>query len=157
MAIVPKGGLQHPMGEINRLQKDMRRNLENASRLAHSFGVFETTGWGEFMFEDLVEFEAPYVREPSVSYGAALVDGQGENVRTTRFPRTSGMVFDWDIDAHGFYRGAWCLVTVEDRSPFIEPTSPDPDPNYTIHHHFTFLGVASKQPPGFVKGDVKEV
>jgi hypothetical protein len=133
-----------PMEEIVDRLRDRDRHKENASRLAHSFGEFETTGWGEFRFETAIMFESPYVERPSVSYGWSLIEDEGEKIRDTRFPRCSGGVVMWDVNDRGLYRGAWVLVTVEDRSALIAPTVPDPDPDYTIIHDFTFLGVMMK-------------
>lgn len=132
------------------------RHFENSARLAHSFGEVTTSGWGEFAPEDRIEFEAPFLHRPSVSYGASFYESGSEDdpgLRDTRFPRCTGLVHDWDIDKNGLYRGCWVLVTVEDRSPFIEPTDPDPDPTYHILHDFTFLGTAMKDIPLALNGN----
>jgi hypothetical protein len=147
-----------PFEQIINKQKEQIRHQENSSRLAHSFGEFETVGWGEFAFSDSVVFESPYLYRPSVSYGWSLKsDDDAEELRTSRYPRASGGVLRWDIDHRGLYRGAWCAVTVEDRSALIAPTDPDPDPTYNIIHDFTFLGIMSKDLLPFMRNDGKEV
>ncbi len=151
-------GVSKPSEDIVRKIRSDNQHKENGARLAHSFGVYETSGWGEFESEDAIVFDAPYLERPSVSYGASLLDDDDTaKVRDTRFPRCSGIVKDWDIDKNGLYRAAWVLVVVEDQSPFVEPTDPDPDPDYNIVHDFTFLGTAMKDIPPFMRGNLKEV
>lgn len=142
-----------PFEQIINKQREEARNQENSARLAHSFGTFVTSGWGEFIPEDKVEFEAPYLYRPSVTVGSSL-DGEddAENVRLTRLPRCGGTVIKWDQTARGLYTGAWVAIWVEDRSPFIEPSDPDPNPDYTIVHDFVFLGIAIKDLPSPLNG-----
>lgn len=136
-----------------------QQNLrENSSRLAHSFGSFTTVGWGEFAPEDAVMFDAPYLSRPIPTHcGSLSDDDQAAKLRTTRHPRATGMVTHWDVNPQGLYLGAWVIVWVEDRSPLVAPTDPDPDPDYTIVHDFSFLGIAIKSLPTHIQGDEGEV
>lgn len=147
-----------PLDAVTKKLRNDNQNKENASRLAHAFGTWETTGWGEFAPEEAIVFDSPYLYRPSVSYGASLLsDDDTAELRVTRFPRSTGMVKDWDRDKNGFYRAAWVIICVEDRSSFIAPTEPDPDPNYNIVHDFTFLGVAFKDVLPHLRGNLREV
>jgi hypothetical protein len=147
-----------PFEIIARKDREMTRHAENSARLAQSFGVKLTEGWGEFVFDTAITFDAPFLRRPTVSYGWSLLDeDNAEQLRTSRFPRATGGVIRWDRSSLGFYTGAFVVITVEDRSPFIEPTDPDPNPVYKIVHDFGFLGTAMKDLPSMLKGDVKEV
>lgn len=143
-----------PFEQINNRIKDRSRNQENSARLASAYGSYETTGWGEFIPEDSIQFDAPYLYRPSVSYCASLsTEVDAEKLRATRYPICSGIVARWDIDVNGFYRGAWVAIVVLDRNPLISPTDPDPDPNYLIVHDFTFNGVGLKDTPSHISGD----
>jgi hypothetical protein len=151
-------GIVRPSDNIIRRLRSDNQNKENAARLAHAFGVWETTGWGEFEPEDAIRFDAPYLDRPSVGYGSSLRDDDDTaQLRSTRFPRCSGTVKDWDQDKNGFYTAAWVIITVEDRSALVTPTDPDPDPTYHIVHDFTFLGVAFKDILPHMRGDLREV
>ncbi len=143
-----------PMQAILQKTRDEYRNAENSARLAHSFGKFNTTGWGEFLPEDKVDFAGLYLERPAVSYGASFADDdEVEKLVTTRYPRCGGVVVRWDKTEKGLYKGAWVAIWVEDRSPFAELTTPDTDMTYEIVHDFTFLGVATKPIPAALKGD----
>lgn len=147
-------GYFSPAQAINARMRDQQVNRENSSRFAHCLATATTTGWGEFNMEDAITFDAPFIKRPSFTSGASLLDDdEAAKLRDTRFPRVSAVVKTWDISPKGLYLGAWVLVTVEDRSALIEPTIPDTDPNYTIVHDFVFLGVAIKMLPTFKPGD----
>lgn len=149
--------LNNPFFHITQQLKDIQRHGENSARLAHAFGQVVTTGWGEFVFEDTIKFDAPYLHKPSVSYGCSLfMQDAAAGLVTGRFPRAGGFVSDWDIDTKGFYRGAWVAVTVETRSPFIQTDDPSLEYEYILAHDFTFLGVAMKDLLGNLNGDVSE-
>jgi hypothetical protein len=111
--------------------------------LAHAFGGFSTSGFGEFDLDVRVDFPLPYQGQPSMSYGFSIVSGL-DTLRSTRYPICSGFVREWDIDAQGFYTGCWVSVVVLTRNPFLAPTDPDPEPEYLLQHDYTFLGVATK-------------
>lgn len=141
-----------PWRDIERHRSWVNQVNENAGRLAQAFGVFETTGWGETAFEDVVEFGITFIQPPALGYGfrivsaADLPDGnEDETLVDTRFPRCSGGIHEYKQDSRGFYTGAWCLATVDTLSPYISTVYPDP--NYLIEHWFTFTGVALKMLP----------
>lgn len=146
-----------PFGKMIEFSKTQDRHKENSARLAMSFGQYATLGWGEFSPEDAIVFDSPFLYRPAVMYGASLEDEDDvEELRNTRLPRCGGVVVRFDRTASGWYTAAYVIITVEDRSPFIEPTDPDPDPEYNIIHDFTFLGIAVKDIQQ-LKGDLKEV
>lgn len=146
-----------PFKHIVEFNRSREQHQENSARLAHSFGSFVVTGWGEFKPEDPIMFDSPYLYRPSVSVGSSIYDEDtAEELRTTRYPRVGGTVLRWIRNNNGFYEGADVILWVEDRSPFIEPTDPDPDPVYEIVVDFTFIGIAFKDLP-ILRGDVKEV
>jgi len=146
------GGYE-PWRDIERHRGWINQNAENTGRLAQAYAVFETTGWGETAFEDCFDFRLTFVEVPVVAYGSRLIsasalpdDNEDEKLVDTRFPRCSGMVYEYRQNSQGFYVGAWCLATVDTRSPYITTTITD-DPNYTIEHWFTFTGIALKDLP----------
>lgn len=139
---------------INARLREQQVHRENSSRFAHCLATAQTTGWGEFNLADAITFDAPFIKRPSFTSGASLLDDdEAAKLRDTRYPRVSAVVKSWDVNPKGLYLGAWVLVTVEDRSALVEPTVFDPDPNYTIVHDFVFLGVAIKMLPTFKPGD----
>lgn len=136
-----------------------RQHQENKGRLAYAFGTVQTTGWGEFTFADRIDFQLAFIDRPAfMGCGSSFDPDSVDDIRATRFPQSNGTVLRWDIDKHGLYRGCWVIVTVEDRSALMEPTDPDPDPNYVLIHDFTFLGTALKMMDTAQKqGDVRFV
>ena len=142
-----------PFRDMERRRGWVNQNAENSGRLAHAYAVFETTGWGEAAFEDCFEFRLTFVEVPVVSYGSRIisasnlpVDNEDDVLVDTRFPRCSGMVYQYKQDNRGFFTGAWCLATVDTRSPYV-PTTVTEDPGYAIEHWFTFSGIALKDLP----------
>ncbi len=148
----------NPMEHVVDVTRTNNRHQENSARLAHSKGSFTTTGWGEFNPEDAITFSSPYLERPTVTYGWSLEEeDDAEELRVTRYPRANGGVLRWNRTAQGFYTGAYVVICVEDRSPFIASTDPDPDPTYNILHDFVFLGVAMKDITSPLNGDLREV
>lgn len=147
-----------PFQAIVQKQRTVEQHKENSARLAYAFGTKETTGWGEFTFEDVIDFQVAFIERPVHSYGCSVDPDSIDSIRSSRYPRTWGQVTHWDIDKNGLYRGAWVVVEVEDRSYFISATVPDPEPNYTLIHDFTFIGTAMKpMDTAFSKSDVRFV
>lgn len=140
-----------PWTEVNRRENTRVQNSENSSRLAYSFGEFQTTGWGETVFTTRIDFGLAYIYKPTMSYGYDC-SAREASLTASRFPRAGGFVTRWDIDTRGFYRGCWVGCWVEDKSPNI--TAVLPDPNYSLNHYFTFLGVAMKDIPAGLEPDV---
>lgn len=127
-------------------QRELRdRTNENASRLAFAFATYNSHGWGEKRFTQCAEFGLTFVEKPFVSYGCEI---DGDKLIDTRFPRSSGVVFEWRRDTKDFYTGAWVAVTVDTKSPFIFTALADPA--YDLIHHFTFAGIAYKALPDYL-------
>lgn len=142
-----------PFEEITKMQKGLAKHAENSARLAHSMGSFTTTGWGEFRPEDAILFDCSYLYRPSVFPGSSFEeDENSEDIRPTRYPRCGGTVTKWERTNAGLYVGAHVVIWVEDRSPFMATSDPDPDVSYTIIHDFTFLGIATKDILSPLKG-----
>lgn len=151
--------IYRPFEQIQRKLREGRQHAENSARLAYAFGTVETVGWGEFTIQDRIDFELAFTERPAVlGMGTSFTEDSIDDLRATRYPRAQGEVLRWDVDVQGLYRGCWVIVVVEDRSSLIEPTDPDPDPNYSLVHDFTFLGVALKpMDTAQKKGDVRDV
>lgn len=116
---------------------------ENTGRLATFMEEFVSTGFGEFVVPDRVEFELAFTERPAVSYGYSM---DGALLVPTRFPHCGGGVYEWDVSPSGLYLGAWLIVTVDTKSPQLY-TDVVEDPGYTIVHDFTFTGYAIKNIP----------
>lgn len=143
-------GAFNPWMDQERHRGWLNQHAENSSRLAQSYAVFDTTGWGEVAFDQCFLFDLTFIEPPVIAYGfgVGLVGGaemNNDQLVDTRFPRCSGGVYRYKTDKRGFYLGAYCFVTVDTKSPFI-PTAM-PEPNYQISHWFTFTGIALKDLP----------
>lgn len=128
-----------PWFDQERHRSWLNQQAENSGRLAQAYAKFSTTGWGETAFENGFTFELSFIEPPVVAYGFEI---DGDTLVDTRFPRCSGGVYKFRTNSKGFYTGAWCMVTVDTKSPFI--TTTEDEPNYTIYHWFTFTGIAIK-------------
>lgn len=115
---------------------------ENSTRLAQSYAVYTTTGWGEFKDPTVINFSCTFIEEPMVSHGYSL---NGDLLVSTRYPRAFGFVFKWRQDNRDFYTGAWVATVVETQSYYIPTTVLDPA--YSIDHTFIFSGIAIKDLP----------
>lgn len=131
-----------PFQALERHRGLIRQIDENSTRLAQSYGVYTTTGWGEFKDANVVHFQVTFIEEPIVSHGFSI---NGDTLVTTRFPRAHGFVHQWKQDHRGYYTGAW-LATVVDTAAFNIPQLSD-DPGYSIDHTFVFTGIAIKDLP----------
>ena len=116
---------------------------ENSARLAFAYGRAETTGWGELKISECLLFDCSFIKQPFVAYSFSL---DGDTLVNTRYPICSGGVVKWRTNLRGMFIGAWVMVTVQDRNPYINPTTLV-HPNYAISHDFTFSGIAMKDIP----------
>jgi hypothetical protein len=137
--------------DMEKRRSEVNRHGENTPRLAQAWGTFRTTGWGEKSFEDCYEFDLTFAERPYVSYGFVVLESSlpdiDDKLIDTRFPRCSGGVFEWKQNSRGFYTGAWCFVTVETASPFIQAQYEEP--GYVIQHHFQFSALGIKDLPEY--------
>lgn len=110
------------------------QNAENASRNAQVFANFSSTGVGEHLFPNVVAFGLGFYSKPSVSYGMACSGPPTAG----QFPKSYGGVYEWNINAKGFYIGAFCFVVVDVSG-------------LQLDHSFTFQGTAIKMiSPGLI-------
>ena len=122
---------------------------ENLARLATVISTADSTGWGEFVVPERVDFGLAFIEMPAISHGVSL---DGSKLVPTRFPHCDGGVYEWDISPKGLYRGAWVWITVETRGAQLATDVLD-DPGYEIVHHFTFVGTAMKDIPAYLLKD----
>jgi hypothetical protein len=87
-----------------------------------------------------------FIDKPYVAYSFDVDDTT--DVVDSRYPRACGFIYRWQIDSRGFYTGAYMAVTVDDQSSFI--TAVGDSPNYLLHHHFSFSGIAMKSVPDYL-------
>lgn len=124
---------------------------ENSARQANAWATFLTTGWGEVEFPDCYEFDLTFAERPFVSHSYVVLSNdltdEDEILVPTRYPRAYGGVYGWKQNSHGFYTGAWCFAIVDTQSPYIATV--EVDPNYTIQHHYTFMGLGIKDLPDY--------
>jgi hypothetical protein len=116
---------------------------ENSGRHAISYGSFTTTGSGEIVNPDPLQFNVPFVHMPAVAYSYYVDD---EDLIDTRWPRCWGGVLGWETtnsDDCDLYVAATAFVIVE-TTTFEQVTDNTDEINYTIRHFFTFNGVALK-------------
>lgn len=137
--IASAGSEWGPFDDLERRRSKVVQQAENSGRHAVVMGTFNTTGWGEVAFEDRVNFGLRFIEVPTITYSMYI---DGDTLVDTRFPRCQGGVYKWQKDKRGLYIGAFCFVTVETKSPFV--TTTEPEPGYSIVHHFTFQGQAIK-------------
>jgi len=138
-----------PWGAMEQVRSQRDRNYENRARYAEAMGFELTTGYGETKFPDVIPFKLAFVTEPAVAYGCALDD---DTLVSGRFPRCHGGVYTWQLDAKGFYIGAWVFVAIDTISPQLVPK--ESEPNYKIRHSFRFFGPAYKSLPDFIANDL---
>lgn len=121
-----------------------RRQIDdNSGKFAQAYGFFTSTGAGQQVMEDVVDFGAVFIQKPAVAYGYALTDDSVELI-DGQFPKAWGGVHKWVRDKDDFYIGAYCFLAVETQSPFVATAA---DPGYELDHMFTFSGVALKSLP----------
>lgn len=108
---------------------------ENGARLAWAWGSANTTGQGQVVFEDIIEFGLAFTAKPHFSYGCEVLnrsDFVDDSGNAQVVPTASGCVYEWRKDSRDLYTGAWVAVNVV------------ADGTIRIDHHFTFVGVAIK-------------
>lgn len=154
-------------------RRTSRMHAENHGRLAVNRARFTTAGWGSYEFEEIADFDATFIEEPTLSVGfqmeadewrEALEDAGyvASNIETEGtsldipFPVVSGFVTTWEQDDNGYYVGAYCAASVQFVPPFYDPETltytglalPPVDLSGqglpAITHHFRFEGVALK-------------
>lgn len=128
---------------------ELERHRQNSARLASAYSTFRSTGQGSIEFEERCDFGLTFIRRPRVAYGCYLdLDALGELIdheagETPPMPNVSGFVTEWDIDARGFYVGAWVAARVG----FDAVDTVDPAVKVVVQHDFTFQAVAMKDIP----------
>lgn len=141
----------NPWLDLEARRAELQRHGENTSRWAFAAATYQTTGWGEYAFPDVHEFDLTFAERPYVSYGYAVVNNRltdvDEVLVDTRFPRAWGGICQWQQNSRGFYTGAWAFTVVESASPFI--VAQYEEPTYVLQHHFTFMGLGVKDLPDY--------
>lgn len=112
-----------------------QQTRENSARQAFAWGTFESTGWGEYAYEDVLDFGLVFLSQPIVSYSFS-VDGEGLDY----LPLCAGGVYKWQRDERGFYLGAHVYVHVT----LPDITLIDPETPPLVTHHFLFTTIAIK-------------
>lgn len=142
-----------PWLEIDRVRQQRGQVAENSTRVASAYITHTTHGSGEIAVARVRPFGCTFIQEPRVYYGWVLIgaatlpaDQDDEDYLVdTRFPRVSGGVYRWQIDARGYYIGAWLCFAVDTTAPI--GLSAAADPGYELRHHFKFEGLAVKDLP----------
>lgn len=133
---------QRPFTHFSEDQRAYRRQIEdNAGKVANAFGFFQSTGQGQVICEDVIDFGCIFLERPGVSHGYALSETSPELI-VGAFPKAWGGVTEWVRDKDGFYQGAYVFLCVETFSFFPAESS---DPGYELDHTFTFTGMALKR------------
>lgn len=119
--------------------KFVEQARENRARQAFSWGRYESVGWGEWSYPDVLEFGVTFVREPIVTYGYSVEDSESLD----RLPMSTGGVFRWRQNDKGYYTGAHVFVVVDQ---FVQPSD---NPDYAsqlplVVHSFMFTETAIK-------------
>jgi hypothetical protein len=137
------------LGPLESRRQQIEQQRENAARLARAYVNTETTGWGEFIKPDVLEFGVTFLAEPTFTSGSILRgDSSGPTGQLVqgRYPRISVGVWRWQHDANGYWTGAYVFFVVEtvgfQMTDGFMPA--EDDPAYTIAHHMVFEAVAFK-------------
>lgn len=115
---------------------------DNSGKFAQAYGFFTSTGAGQVVMEDVIDFGAIFIEPPTVAHGYALTDVSVQLVDGS-FPKAWGGIHEWVRDKDDFYIGAYAFLVVETISPYSYAT----DPGYELDHFFTFSGIALKKLP----------
>ena len=114
------------------------QHRENSARQAFAWGQFDSTGWGQLAYPDVLNFGLTFIDEPIVSYGFSVEEDEALD----RLPLSTGGVFKWRRDGRGYYTGAHVYVVVDQ---FVQPSeTPDYSQLPTLIHSFLFTGIAIK-------------
>lgn len=106
---------------------------ENSGRLAFAYGQSTTTGSGQLVHPEQIDFGCTFVERPMFSYGFVVIETEvAFDDDAAYFPASSGFVFEYQQDERGLYIGAHVGVRV------------DAGDNDVLEHHFTFQGIAIK-------------
>lgn len=131
-------------GQLQRAQQEKERHQQNGARFASQYVTYETTGFGDLIPAEVVPFPIPFLSEPAVLHGAALIRPPS---RTFFYlPQVTGMVYRWERNRRGFYTGAFLCFRVDcELRPGVDPFEVPAAANPIIYHHFTFTGPSYKK------------
>jgi hypothetical protein len=136
---IPAGG-NTQAAQLNELRRaQIAAVAENSARLAFAYGDYNTTGLGQFAFNEQVSFDLAFIERPFMSYG--YVYDFDDNDSVVLYPRATGFVWDWHVNTKGLYVGASVGVCVD------TPAVVNPAPSFALEHHFSFAGLAMKVIP----------
>lgn len=147
-----------PLAGFRERESWTRQVAENSARLAFASGPVITTGWGENLIEEMIDFGCTFIEQPTAHHGYALSDDDDdeETLVLGRFPRAHGFVRAWETFTDNgvkHYTGAWVAIIVDSIGPAQEIPFPFNDPGYTLEHSFIFSGIAIKDVPAFLADD----
>lgn len=138
-------GLNPTFDAQQKQRADRSRDLENSARHGFATAEYDSTGWGEIVFEDCFEFGMTFTSRPHMFYGFEVKE-EGNDLVATRYPRGSGFVYKWRRNGKGFYTGAWvgCTVYTQDATLATVVVT---EPNYSLTHFFMFTAMGMKDLP----------
>lgn len=126
--------------EQTRARRETTR--ENQTRLAKAYSRWTTTGLGDTVVEEVLEFGCTFIEEPAFHHGWSISEDEGPDLVLTDLPGVEAAVYRWQRDARGYYIGAWAFFTVTAN-----------ETEYVLHHYLTFEGLAIKDLPVHLLGE----
>jgi hypothetical protein len=117
-------------------QKQKRNNAAGPARSEHQIA---TTGLGQIRLDSAIKFEMPFIYEPQVSSGCAIIKTPRD---LTKDPQGNAVIRSWVRDAQGNYTQAWVTLFVD-----IDLTAGQKSQYYSkieMLHFLTFSGVGFK-------------
>jgi hypothetical protein len=130
----------NPMLALQMRQAQVAQTKENAGRHAVYEAVCESIATGSFL--------SPFIERPQLYYGTYIDASQlhpATLIRPLLLPVATGGVFQWVLNARGFYLGAHVYYVVS--WAFTGDVT-----TLVVEHHFTFSGIATKGVSGDLLG-----
>lgn len=92
----------------------LEQHQENATRPGRAWATYKTTGVGSKVEEVVFPFESAFMPDylPIFHFGPVL-DPDGDDLPADDPPRCTAGVYDWRLNARGFYTGAFCWFVVD--------------------------------------------
>lgn len=144
----------NPYAQLESARRRREQIQENSARAATCFVTLRSKGVGDQLISSAMEFDTPFLHEPSVTSGFHL--DVRPSTEKYRMPRVTAGVYRWVTTPRGFYTGAFIYLAVDVTVRDTFTADQFELARVSVVHHLQFNGVSYKPLGGQASAEAQD-